>query len=155
MLDDLIEKQNKDCVILNSSANNPPQPADVQDPPRPSNDEASSVVVLPTHDPNYPPLPDPSPPLLPSPSLRFPSTHVTSDAYSVPLNYSDSPTYSHVTNNTGYSYTPYERHQLNLGNRNSLLSPREQMYIHSTDGHNYSRPNYSHGRFRNSRAFSR
>ena len=155
MLDDLIEKQNQDCVVLNSSANDPPQPADLQDPTQPPNKEASSVVVLPAHDPNYPALPDPSPPLLPSPSRRFPPTHVISNAYSTPLNYLDSPTYSHVTNNTGYSYTPYERHQLNLGNRNSLLSPREQMHIHSTDGHNYTRQKYPHGGFRNSRSFSR
>ena len=159
MLEKLINKQTQDGAVSNSPAKVQKSSAKAQNLLQPGivNDEASAEVSSACQSQaNYPPLPAPLPSLVQSPSLCFPPARIISDAYPAPLNIAPiySPSYSHVTNNTGYSFTPYERHQLNLGNRNSLLSPREQRYIHSTDVQNVIRQNYSHGRCYNSRSLS-
>ena len=91
--------------------------------------QITTLVSEVSQPPSFPPLSNPSAPLsqtvrFPHPSLlcvqpRPPPPNGTHTEFTVP-------TYAHIANDLGYSFTPYERHQLKLGTRNSLLSPHSQ-----------------------------
>lgn len=97
--------------------------------------------------PSLAPLPLRLPTLSTWPPLRSPSiTAVPPNAYS----------YTNAYDDIGYKFTAYEKHQLSLGNRNSLLSPGEQKRLVSYyDNLNGARKQYTNGAYNKSRSFSR
>ena len=98
---------------------------------------------------SFPRLPIASPSL--NPSQRFPPPGMShTPRFNIPI------PYSHVSNGNGYSFTPYERFQLGLGNRNCLLSPNEQRLIYQATGSNSTaRQQLYNGTSSKSRSFSR
>ena len=85
-------------------------------------DKSPTLPATPLFGP--PPQPPPRlPPPLPSRTL-FPFN--APPAQYPPLQIHTNIANSHIANDLGYSFTPYERHQLKLGSRNSPLSPQSQ-----------------------------
>ena len=100
----------------------------------------------------FPMLPPPSSPPIPfshvSPPLRFPPSPLRQASRRNVIRNTTS-SYAHVANGVGYSFTPYERHQLNMGNRNCLLSPGEQRLLYQAS------QQYPFRKLRTNRASSR
>ena len=151
VLDDLIQKQNQVGIAVASPAESlgSAHQATAFDAEVVSLTCEPQVVAPLSH------LPVTKPPLLPTPH-PFPALCITSDAYTVPLNSSpiNLPSYANITNDLGYRYTPYERYQLKLGNRNCLLSPEEQMNTYLAGNHRNIQDQYSYGKKHSSRSLS-
>ena len=146
MLDKLIADQNEDTPIKSLATVPPPMQTGVP-PPASSNEEApTSTPENYMSSSNFPHLPIPSPSLIPSQRFPPPGNVHTPPLLNIPSAYSFVCA-ANYAENSYLPYTPFEQRQLDLGNRNSLLSPREQM--------TYTRRQPLNGIFKSSRSYSR
>ena len=151
MLDDLIKRQNQAGISVTPTSES-------QGSAQPVTASEAEVVMLTCESQVVAPLlplPVAKPPLLPTPH-PFPALCSTSDAYTAPLTSSpvNLPSYANITNDLGYRYTPYERYQLKLGNRNCLLSPKEQMNMYSASNRHDIQDQFFNGKKYSSRSLS-
>ena len=151
MLDDLIKRQNQAGISVTPTGES-------QGSAQPVTASEAEVVMLTCESQVVAPLlplPVAKPPLLPTPH-PFPALCSTSDAYTAPLTSSpvNLPSYANITNDLGYRYTPYERYQLKLGNRNCLLSPKEQMNMYSASNRHDIQDQSFNGKKYSSRSLS-
>ena len=133
------------AVMHNTALLKSPSPATTRQPSLSVPQLQRLAPVLPP--PGFPNLGPASPPLIPPLLPRFPQPRNNNTLLSSFNPYAR----SYATENVHYRYTPYERLQLGLGNRNCLLSPGEQMAMHSAMGQNGK----LYGTFGKSRASSR